>query len=125
MTKRALIDPFVVAPPKAVSARTRLFPSDSDETVLREIGDHLGNLLCSDLATRCRLGVGPKYLGRAKRKRVLTPHCSSRWAGAITRIQPYDRVHSRREGTHDLAGPMDPAETLLNTRERWPGAMRD
>ena len=27
----------------------------------------------------------PKHLGRAKRKRVLTPHCSSRWAGAITR----------------------------------------
>ena len=85
MTKRALIDPFVVASPQAVSARTRLFPSDSDETVLREIGEHLGSLLCSDLATRCRLGVGPKYLGRAKRKRSLTPHCSSRWAGAITR----------------------------------------
>ncbi len=29
---------------------------------------------------------GPKHLGRAKRKRVLTPHCSSRWAGAITRV---------------------------------------
>ena len=85
MTKRALIDPFLVASPQAVSARTRLFPSDSDETVLREIGEHLGSLLCSDLATRCRLGVGPKYLGRAKRKRSLTPHCSSRWAGAITR----------------------------------------
>ena len=85
MTKRALIDPFVVAP-RAVSARTRLFPSDSDETVLREIGDHLGSLLRSDLATRCRLGVGPKYLGRAERKRLLTPRCSSRWAGAITRV---------------------------------------
>ena len=85
MTKRALIDPFLVASPQAVSARTRLFPSDSDETVLREIGEHLGSLLRSDLATRCRLGVGPKYLGRAKRKRSLTPHCSSRWAGAITR----------------------------------------
>ncbi len=85
MTKRALIEPFVVAPPQAVSSRTRLFPSDSDETVLREIGEHLGSLLRSDLATRCRLGAGPKYLGRAKRKRVLTPQCSSRWAGAITR----------------------------------------
>ena len=85
MTRRALTDPFVVGPPRAVSARTRLFPSDVDETVLREIGEHLGGLLCSDLATRCRLGVGPKYLGRAKRKRSLTPHCSSRWAGAITR----------------------------------------
>ncbi len=85
MTRRALIDPFVVGPPRAVSARTRLFPSDSDETVLREIGDHLGGLLRSDLATRCRLGAGDKHLGRANRKRSLTPHCSSRWAGAITR----------------------------------------
>ena len=25
-------------------------------------------------------------MGRAKRKRVLTPRCSSRWAGAITRV---------------------------------------
>ena len=69
MTKRALIDPFVVAPPQAVSARTRLFLSPTDDTVLREIGDHLGSLLRSDLATRCRLGAGPKYLGCAKRKR--------------------------------------------------------
>ena len=27
-----------------------------------------------------------KHLERAKRKRALTPHCSSRWAGAITRV---------------------------------------
>ena len=68
-----------------VSARTRLFVSLTDEQVLTQVGDHLGSLLCSDLATRCRLGAGPKYLGRAKRKRVLTSRCSSRWAGAITR----------------------------------------
>ena len=86
MTRRVLIDPFVVGLPRAVSTRTRLFPSDSDETVLREIGEHLGGLLRSDLAIRCRLGAGPKYLGRAKRERALTPRCSSRWAGAITRI---------------------------------------
>ena len=86
MTRRALIDPFVVGPPRAVSARTRLFPSDVDETVLREIGEHLGSLLRSDLAARCRLGAGPKHLGRAKRKRSLTSRCSSRWAGAITRV---------------------------------------
>ena len=59
-----------------------MFPSDVDEVVLREIGDHLGGLLRSDLAERCRLGTGSKHLGRAKRKRVLT----SRWAGAITRV---------------------------------------
>ncbi len=85
MTKRALIDLFVVGPPRVVSARTRLFVSLTDEQVLTQVGDHLGSLLCSDLATRCRLGAGPKYLGRAKRKRALTSRCSSRWAGAITR----------------------------------------
>ena len=86
MTKRALIEPFVVGPPRAVSIRTRLFPSPVDEMVLREIGDHLGGLLRSDLAARCRLGAGSKHLGRARRKRVLTPQSSSRWAGAITRV---------------------------------------
>ena len=86
MTRRALIDPFVVGPPRAVSARTRLFVSLTDEQVLTQVGDHLGSLLRSDLATRCRLGAGPKHLGRAKRKRALTSRCSSRWAGAITRV---------------------------------------
>ena len=86
MTKRDLVSPFVVGPPGAASTRTRLFPSDFDETVLREIGEHLGGLLRSDLDMRCRLGAGYKHLGRAKRKRVLTPPCSSRWAGAITRV---------------------------------------
>ena len=86
MTKRALVKPFVVGPPRVVSTRTRLFPSDADETLLREIGDHLGGLLRSDLAARCRLGAGHKHLGRAKRKRALALRCSSRWAGAITRV---------------------------------------
>ena len=69
MTRRVLVEPFVVGPPRAVSTRTRVFPSDVDEVVLREIGDHLGGLLRSDLAERCRLGTGSKHLGRAKRKR--------------------------------------------------------
>ena len=86
MTRCVLVEPFVVGPPRAVSTRTRVFPSDVDEVVLREIGDHLGGLLRSDLAERCRLGTGSKHLGRAKRKRSLTSQCSSRWAGAITRV---------------------------------------
>ena len=53
--------------------------------MLREVGEHLGALLRSDVAARCRLGVGSKHLGRAERKRALTLRCSSRWAGAITR----------------------------------------
>ena len=63
MTKRALIDPFVVGPPRAVNARTRLFVSLTDEQVLTQVGEHLGSLLRSDLATRCRLAAGPKYPG--------------------------------------------------------------
>ena len=86
MTKRVLIEPFVVGPPRAVSMRTRLFLSATDDAVLREMGEHLGSLLRSDLATRCRLGAGSKHLGRTERKRKLTPRCSSRWAGAITRV---------------------------------------
>ena len=66
--------------------RTRFVLSTTDDTVLREIGEHLGGLLRSDLAARCRLGAGYKDLGRTKRKRVLTPCCSSRWADAITRV---------------------------------------
>ena len=86
MTKRVLVKPFVVGPPRAVSIRTRLFPSAADETVLREIGDHLGSLLRADLAARCRLGAGSKHQGRTMRKRALTPQSSSRWAGSITRV---------------------------------------
>ena len=63
MTRRALIDPFVVGPPRAVSSRTRLFPSDIDETVLREIGDHLGGLLRSDLAAQVPPRSGLQALG--------------------------------------------------------------
>ena len=85
MTRRALAKPFVVGPPRAVSIKTRVFPTPEDEAVLREVGEHLGALMRSDVAARCRLGVGSKHLGRAERKRALTPRCSSRWAGAITR----------------------------------------
>ena len=42
MTKRTLAKSFVVGPPRAVSTRTRLFLSDVDEMVLREVGEHLG-----------------------------------------------------------------------------------
>ena len=85
MTRRRLDDPFVVAPPAKAVAKTRLRPSPADEEVLFAVGDHLGSLLRSDLAERCRLGPGSKHEGRAERKRRLTPFCSSRWAGAITR----------------------------------------
>ncbi len=85
MTRRRLDDPFVVAPPAKAVAKTRLRPSEADEEVLLAVGRHLGSLLRSDVAARCQLGPGAKHLGRAERKRRLTPECSSRWAGAITR----------------------------------------
>lgn len=85
MTRKALSAPFVAAPPGAVSSRTRLFLSPSDEAVLTEVGEHLGSLLRGDLAARCRLGAGSKHLGRAERKKALTPLSSSRWAGSVTR----------------------------------------
>ena len=85
MTRRRLRDPFVVAPPAKAVAKTRLRPSDADEEVLLAVGRHLGSLLRADVAERCRLGSGSKHEGRTERKRRLTPQCSSRWAGAITR----------------------------------------
>ena len=92
MTRRRLADPFVVAPPAKAVAKTRLRPSPADEEVLSAVGRHLGSLLRSDVAARCRLGPGPKHMGRGERKRRLTPECSSRWAGAITRTA--DEMHA-------------------------------
>jgi hypothetical protein len=80
---RSLSASFVVAPPTGAKVRTRLRLSPVDEAVLRQVGDHLGSIAGRDLAVRCRLGQRPDE--RAHRKRALTPVCSSRWAGAITR----------------------------------------
>lgn len=80
---RTIAAPFVVAPPSGARIRTRLAPNGEDERVLMAVGRHLGSLAGRDLAGRCRLGRGGA--GRAGRKRDLTPECSSRWAGAITR----------------------------------------
>jgi hypothetical protein len=75
--------PFVVAPPAAVRVKTRLRLSAADRTVVWAVGEYLGSLAGTDLAWRCRLGPAPDQ--RTVRKRTLTAHSSSRWAGAITR----------------------------------------
>ncbi len=80
---RSISPSFVVAPPTGASIRTRLRLGAADEAVLLQVGDYLGRLAGGDLGVRCRLGPGPD--GWADRKRALTPACSSRWAGAITR----------------------------------------
>ena len=85
MTRKALTEQFVAAHPRAASIKTRLRLSSVDEYVLRAVGEHLGCLLRSDLAERCRQGDGYKHQGRSERKKLLTSRCSSRWAGSITR----------------------------------------
>jgi hypothetical protein len=80
---RSILPSFVVAPPAGAKIRTRLRLGVADEAVLLHVGEYLSRLAGGDLGVRCRRGPGPD--GRADRKRALTPACSSRWAGAITR----------------------------------------
>jgi hypothetical protein len=80
---RSMSPSFVIAPPTGASIRTRLRLGAADEAVLLQLGEYLSSLASKDLVVRCRLGSGPD--ARADRKRALTPACSSRWAGAITR----------------------------------------
>ena len=82
---RQLSPPFVVAAPEGARIRTSVFTAEAEHGVLAELGARLGCLANRDLAARCAPGRGPKHKGRAERKRALTPQCSSRWAGSITR----------------------------------------
>jgi hypothetical protein len=85
---REIAAPFVVAAPAGARVRTRLRVTSEDAVVLRAAGMHLGSLASADLAARCaegRLDGKGKAASRAERKRALTAHSSSRWAGAITR----------------------------------------
>lgn len=82
---RQLSAPFVVAASSGARIRTSVHVDATEHGVLAQIGAHLGQLAGRDLAARCKLGAGPKHKGRAERKRALTPLCSSRWAGSITR----------------------------------------
>ena len=82
---RQLAESFVVAAPTGACTGTSLFTTDAEHEVLVAVAEHLGRLANRDLAARCGLGAGPKHTGRAERKRALTPQCSSRWAGTITR----------------------------------------
>ena len=85
MTRHALSEPFVAAGPSAVSTRTSLRVSPSEDAALWEVGEHLGSLVGVALGRRLRLGAGPKHLGRADIKRDLTQFVTSRQAGALTR----------------------------------------
>jgi hypothetical protein len=83
---RALAAPFTVAAPSGARIRDRLRVSTTDTRVLTETGEYLGHHARADLAQRVRTGkVSARENRRAERKRILTRHASSRWAGAITR----------------------------------------
>ncbi|SMC86389.1 transposase, IS605 OrfB family, central region [Kibdelosporangium aridum] len=78
--------PWVAPGPAAVAVRTRLKQlTAQDEAVLRLVGDHLGSLAASDLKVRCAAGLEHDSDQWATRKRGLTEHSSSRWAGSITK----------------------------------------
>ncbi|HUR01154.1 MAG TPA: hypothetical protein VM347_01320 [Nonomuraea sp.] len=67
-----------------------------DEQVLRLVGAHLGALTSKDLAVRCRDGLDHGTDRWAARKRELTPHSSSRWAGSITKASHDQWALARR-----------------------------
>jgi hypothetical protein len=97
---RSIRGSFVLAPPAGARVRTRLRLTDADEIALRSVGEHLGRLAGSDLGWRCRLGRSEDR--RTARKRALTSHSSSRWAGSITRtsndqwVRAYANLWDRR-----------------------------
>ncbi|MFF8844837.1 hypothetical protein ACF08N_19310 [Streptomyces sp. NPDC015127] len=83
---RSIAAPFTVAAPSGARIRDRLRVSPADAEVLVLVGGHLGRLARADLAERVRIGTVPvRERRRAERKKALTRHSSSRWAGAITR----------------------------------------
>lgn len=85
---RRMADPFVVAVPSGVSTRDRLHLTDAEAAALADIGEYLGGLYRADYRARAlegRLDAEGKAVSRRDRKRDLTAHTSSRWAGAITR----------------------------------------
>ncbi len=85
MSAPVIAAPFVVARPRGCRVRTRLRPVDAEADALTEIGQHLGSLRLADLADRLSLGRVGGDAERTRRKKALTPQCSSRWAGSITR----------------------------------------
>ena len=88
---RLVAAPLVPRPRLGARVRTRLQVSDADAAVLRAVGGHLGSLAGRDLAARCaegRLDRKARPSPARERKRALTAHSSSRWAGAIHPHQP-------------------------------------
>ena len=136
---RPIAAPFVAPGPSGVAIRDRLKGlTVEDEQVLRLVGAHLGGLAGADLKARCADGL-EHCAGRwAARKRELTPHSSSRWAGSITkaghdqwalaRRSQLAHLHSLEAGiaaiTHRLSQPIGAkgsrkAPGGYRTRREW------
>ncbi|MFE9025014.1 IS200/IS605 family accessory protein TnpB-related protein [Streptomyces iakyrus] len=64
--------------------------------VLRLVGGHLGTLAARDLKARCAAGLQHDAEAWAQRKRALTPECSSRWAGSVTKASHDQWALARR-----------------------------
>lgn len=113
---RALVAPFVVAPPSGCRIRTRLHLSPADAVVLRAVGEHLGSLAGADLAARARMGNVPALsTRRAERKKALTAKSSSRWAGAITRTSE-DQYQLGRRALNARIGSLRRAVSAIEAR---------
>jgi hypothetical protein len=113
---RVIAESFVVAPPTGTSTLTRLNPTTVEADALRQIGTHLGQLFRADFVDRVQIGRVPAALnGRAARKRNLTAHTSSRWAGAITRAAE-DQYQLGMRALADEVAMLDSAARLLRAR---------
>jgi hypothetical protein len=113
MNMRSIIPPFLVVLPTGARIRTRLQVDAADERALRAVGEYLGRLAGTDVATRCRLGRGADQ--RADRKRALTAASSSRWAGALTRTSN-DQWQRGWRNLHDARADLRRAIRVIDRR---------
>lgn len=110
---RDIARPYVAAGLSGVSIRDRLKGLTSgDDSVLREVGDHMGRLESRALALRCRDGLGYSNETWANRKRELTPECSSRWASSVTGRTHDQWSLARRAQVRDLQGKQAAADMI-------------
>lgn len=94
---RSIDAPFVALGPSGVAVRDRLkHLTETDEQVLRLVGEHQGRLASADLKARCAAGTEHDSEAWAARKRALTGRSSSRIAGTITKASHDQYALARR-----------------------------
>ena len=113
---RSIAAPYPVPGPTGVAVRTRLkCLTLQDEKVLRLVGSHLGSLAAADLKARCADGLDHYSHTWAERKRRLTPECSSRWAGAITKAT-HDQWALARRGQAAHLRSLEAGAAMVRSR---------